>query len=137
MQLHAIAFDTGGTVLDWHGSLVDELAQVAAWQQLPLDRHAFVNSWRRRTMAGIVGQVQPGFHMDDVHLRALDETIAEFQLPALPDADRLHLWRGWHRLRAWPDFAAAALAMREHLPVWPLGLPGLVGRVPETISNDI
>lgn len=117
MQLQAIAFDTGGTVLDWHGSLVDELAQVAAWQQLPLDRHAFVNSWRRRTMAGIVGQVQPGFHMDDVHLRALDETIAEFQLPALPDADRLHLWRGWHRLRAWPDFAPALQALRTRLPV--------------------
>ena len=32
MRYEAVAFDTGGTVLDWHGSLVDELAAVSAWQ---------------------------------------------------------------------------------------------------------
>jgi 2-haloacid dehalogenase len=29
MRYQAIAFDTGGTVLDWHGSIVDELASVS------------------------------------------------------------------------------------------------------------
>lgn len=31
MRCDALAFDTGGTVLDWHGSLVDELARVPTW----------------------------------------------------------------------------------------------------------
>ncbi len=117
VRYRALAFDTGGTVLDWHGSIVDELAAFAPWQALTFDRHEFVNEWRRRTMKGIVGQVQPGFDMDDVHLRALDETIAHFGL-VLPDAEqRTQLWRAWHRLRAWPDFAAALAQLRERLPV--------------------
>jgi len=117
MNYRAIAFDTGGTVLDWHGSLVDEVRQVQAWQGRDLDAHAFVNDWRRRTMKGIVGQVRPAFDMDDVHLRALDEAILAHGLPALEPDVRLHLWRGWHRLRAWPDFAPALSALRQRLPV--------------------
>jgi len=117
MRYQALAFDTGGTVLDWHGSLVAGLAQVSAWRDKPLDRHEFANEWRRRTMQGIVGRVRPAFHMDDVHLQALDATIAHFALPALQPADRLDLWRAWHRLRAWPDFAPALHALRQQVPV--------------------
>ena len=117
MHYSAIAFDTGGTVLDWHSSMVEELAQVGRWQDSPLDRHAFTNDWRRRTMKGIVGQARPAFNMDDVHLWALDETIEAFDLPRLAAEERLHLWRGWHRLRAWPDFAPALAALRQRLPV--------------------
>ena len=90
MRYYAIAFDTGGTVLDWHGSLVDELAQMTRWQGISFELHQFANDWRRRTMKGIVGQVRPVFNMDDVHLLALDETMREFGLPA-----------GWRQL-GWP-----------------------------------
>lgn len=117
MLYQAIAFDTGGTVLDWHGSIVDELAAVTSWQALTFDPHAFVNEWRRRTMKGIVGQVQPDFDMDDVHLRTLDETISHFSLPALAEPQHHDLWRAWHRLRAWPDFAPALAQLREQVPV--------------------
>jgi 2-haloacid dehalogenase len=117
MHYQALAFDTGGTVLDWHGSIVDELIEVAAWRGADFDRHEFANTWRRRTMKGIVGQVHPSFNMDDVHLTALDETVRELGLPQIREADRQHLWRVWHRLRAWPDFAPALAALRERLPV--------------------
>lgn len=117
MDYRAIAFDTGGTVLDWHSSMLDEVKQVHAWQALAFDRHEFVNTWRRNTMKGIVGQVRPAFHMDDVHWKTLEETITTFRLP-LPSAEVLDkLWRGWHRLRAWPDFPAALEKLRGHLPV--------------------
>ncbi len=117
MRYDAIAFDTGGTVLDWHGSLVDELAQVPAWQGMPFDRHEFTNTWRRGTMKGIVGQAQPAFNMDDVHLSALDATVKAFSLPALDEPGRQELCRAWHRLRAWPDFAPALTLLRERVPV--------------------
>ena len=117
MRYDAIAFDTGGTVLDWHGSLVDELARVPGWEGARFDPHELANDWRRRTMRGIVGQVRPAFNMDDVHLSALDETTRAFSLPALADAARHDLWRAWHRLRAWPDFAPALAALRERVPV--------------------
>ncbi|MBT2324183.1 HAD-IA family hydrolase [Variovorax paradoxus] len=117
MRHRALAFDTGGTVLDWHGSIVDELGAVSTWQTLSFDRHEFVNEWRRRTMKGIVGQLRPDFHMDDVHLRTLAETIGHFGLPALDSTQLQALWRAWHRLRAWPDFAPALARLREKAPV--------------------
>jgi hypothetical protein len=39
-------------VLDWHGSIVDDLDAVGAWRGRVLDRHTFVNEWRRRRAPG-------------------------------------------------------------------------------------
>lgn len=117
MRYDALAFDTGGTVLDWHGSLVDELARVPAWQGQPFDAHEFANAWRRRVMKGIVGQVRPAFNMDDVHLQALDDAVQSFGLPVLAEQSRLDLWRAWHRLHAWPDVAPALTRLRQRVPV--------------------
>lgn len=113
----AILFDTGGTVLDWHGSLVGELRDLGPRQTQGVDPGMFVNEWRRRSMRAIVGQVRPAFDMDDVHLRTLDETMAHFGIAAPDPSARLRLWRGWHRLRAWPDFPPALARLRERIPV--------------------
>lgn len=104
-------------MLDWHGSMVNEVRGLGAGPLEAVDPGEFVNEWRRRTMRAIVGQVRPDFHMDDVHLRTLDETVAHFGIPALDAIARQQLWRGWRRLRAWPDFAPALARLRGKLPV--------------------
>lgn len=113
----AVLFDTGGTVLDWHGSIVSELRESRALQATSIDPHAFVNEWRRQTMRGIVGQVRPAFHMDDVHRSALEATLAHFGVPALAEPLRHRLWSAWHRLRAWPDFPPALERLKRQVPV--------------------
>ena len=117
MKLEALAFDTGGTVLDWHGGLVAQARRLGVAQGSDVDWHAFVNTWRRLAMKGIVGQVQPPFHMDDVHRRTLDEALAQFGLGGWGAAEREALWRAWHRLDTWPDFAPALARLRQALPV--------------------
>ena len=117
MDIKAVAFDTGGTVLDWHGGVLRALQRICGAQGLQADWHAVANDWRRRTMKGIVGQMRPAFHMDDVHRSTLDETLARFGLQALSAAQRDELWRAWHELDAWPDFPAALAALREAVPV--------------------
>jgi len=117
MDIQAIAFDTGGTVLDWHGGLVRAFTRVAARHGIGADWHAVANDWRRRTMKGIVGQQQPDFHMDDVHRRVLDETLAEFGLHGFTADERVELWRTWHQLDTWPDFPGALARLRAALPV--------------------
>ena len=117
MDIRAVAFDTGGTVLDWHGGLVRALREAGSRHHLQLDWPAMANDWRRRTMKGIVGQQQPDFHMDDVHRRVLDETLAAFGAEALNSDERDGLWRTWHQLDAWPDFPVAQAALRQALPV--------------------
>ena len=117
MDIKALAFDTGGTVLDWHGGLAAALAAVGTRRELRGDWHAVANDWRRRSMKGIVGQLRPAFHMDDVHRRALDETLTHFGLDAIDPDERDAIWRAWHALEAWPDFPAALAALRKKLPV--------------------
>ena len=117
MKIKALAFDTGGTVLDWHRGLSTALAAVGAQHGLARDWHAVANDWRRRAMKGIVGQRQPDFNMDDVHRRTLDEVLEQHGLQAFTDTQRDTLWRTWHALDAWPDFAPALAALRTAWPV--------------------
>jgi len=121
MDIQALAFDTGGTVLDWHGGLVAALSQVGAVHAISRDWHSVANDWRRRAMKGIVGHIadpaQPGFNMDSLHRRTLDEVLAQHGLGVFTDAERHRLWRSWHALDAWPDFPAAQAALRRRFPV--------------------
>lgn len=117
MDIRAVAFDTGGTVLDWHGGVVQSLARHLEPHGMRADWHALANDWRRRTLQGIVGQVRPDFNMDDVHRRTLDDSLAHFGLQAATAEQRHLVWRTWHELDAWPDFPAAAETLRRKLPV--------------------
>ncbi|MDZ7591189.1 MAG: haloacid dehalogenase type II [Rubrivivax sp.] len=117
MNIKALAFDTGGTVLDWHGGLVAALSAVGEAHNLEPDWHEVVNDWRRRAMKGIVGQAQPAFNMDDVHRRTLDETLTHFGLQAFDGSERDRIWRTWHALDTWPDFPGALATLRKALPV--------------------
>ncbi len=116
--IKALAFDTGGTVLDWHSGLVRAFEAAGARRGLSLDAHALANDWRRRTMKGIVGQRLPAFHMDDVHRRVLDDTLAAFGLEVFEADEREALWGTWHQLDCWPDFAAASIRLRKKFPVF-------------------
>lgn len=117
MDIKALTFDTGGTVLDWHGGISRAFAQAGARRGLDADWAAITNEYRRRSLKGIVGQVQPAFNFDDVHRKVLDEVIADYQLGALTPEDRDAIWRTWHALDAWPDFAPALAKLRKHYVV--------------------
>jgi 2-haloacid dehalogenase len=107
MTIKALTFDTGGTILDWHGGISRAFAAAGAARGLSADWHGVTNEYRRRSLQAIVGQVNPAFNFDDVHRRVLDEVIAHFGLGALNADDRDAIWRTWHALEAWPGFPAA------------------------------
>ncbi|MFM8246941.1 MAG: HAD-IA family hydrolase [Burkholderiaceae bacterium] len=117
MDIQVVAFDTGGTVLDWHGGLVNELTGIDCWQTIRFDRHEFVNTWRRKALQKIIGNIKPEFNMDHAHLVSLRETISTFDLPLPNDDDLARICNGWHRLRAWSDFLPAQEKLRKYLPV--------------------
>ena len=115
-ELEVLAFDVFGTVVDWHGSIVREMA--AHYPQV--DAHAFALAWRagyqpamRRVMAGEL----PWTLIDDLHRRILDSILPDFGLAHLGEAERAHLNRVWHRLDAWPDAVQGLERLRKRFLV--------------------
>ena len=103
--LDVLAFDIFGTVVDWHGSIVREMAQ----RHPAVDGDAFALAWRAgykpamaRVMSGELGWMR----IDDLHRRILDDLLPRFGLAHLGEAERSELNRAWHRLDPWPDAVA-------------------------------
>ena len=101
-DIQVLAFDVFGTVVDWHGSIVREMAA----NYPHVDGNAFALAWRagyqpamRRVMAGEL----PWTLIDDLHRIILDSILPDFGLAHLAQAERARLNRVWHRLDAWPD----------------------------------
>ena len=113
MEIKALTFDTGGTILDWHGGISRALAAAGARHGLTADWAAVTNDYRRRSLQAITGQVRPAFNFDDVHRSVLDRVIADHKLDVLTAEDRDAVWRTWHALDAWPDFPAALARLRK------------------------
>src|SRR5690349_16064653 len=113
LPVKALTFDTGGTVLDWHSGVSAALAAVGARRSVDGDWPAVTNEYRRRALKGMTGQVRPGFNIDDVHRRILDELVTEFGWPAFMEEDRREIVRAWHALDAWPDFPDALARLRR------------------------
>ena len=66
-QIKVLAFDTGGTVLDWHAGLTAAMAAWGTAHAIERDWHALANEHRRRSLRRMTGTVDPGFNIDDVH----------------------------------------------------------------------
>jgi len=107
-----LAFDIFGTVVDWHGSIVREVA--ARYPQVDAD--ALALAWRagyqpamQRVRSGELGWTR----IDELHRLILDDILPRFGLAQLHEAERAHLNRVWHRLEAWPDAVAGLTRLKQ------------------------
>jgi 2-haloacid dehalogenase len=113
MTIRALTFDTGGTILDWHRGIRSVFAGAGIARGVAADWSVITNEYRRRSLKGMVNADHPSYNIDDVHRTKLDEVIAEFKLDALTATDRDAIWKAWHSLDVWPDFASAAARIRR------------------------
>lgn len=111
--IKALAFDTGGTILDWHRGISAALAAAGQRRGIAADWAAATNEYRRRALKGMTRQVRPDFNIDDLHGRVLDELATELGWSALTPQDRTAVQRAWHTLDAWADFPAALARLRR------------------------
>jgi 2-haloacid dehalogenase len=101
-SVRVLAFDIFGTVVDWHGSIVREMAQLHP----EVDGDAFARAWRegyRPAMARVMSGELGWTRIDDLHRMILDDILPRFGLIGLAEAERAHLNRVWHRLDPWMD----------------------------------
>ena len=112
LAVKVLAFDTGGTILDWHSGLVAALDECGRRRGVERAWYEFANEYRRRALRRMVGAVDPAFNIDDVHREVLDGLLAEQRIDAFLPEDRRAIIQRWHELETWPDFAAALARLR-------------------------
>ena len=100
--IEVLAFDIFGTVVDWHGSIVGEMARLHP----QVDGDAFASAWRagyRPAMARVMSGELGWTLIDELHRMILDGILPQFGLEHLDEPARRELNRVWHRLDPWPD----------------------------------
>jgi 2-haloacid dehalogenase len=111
--IKVLAFDTGGTILDWHSGIARALAETGTLRGVECDWHAIANDYRRRSLRRMLDVVEPDFNIDDVHREMLDEVLERAGVSTFLNEDRRAIAARWHELDAWPDFVPALSRLRQ------------------------
>ena len=109
--LQVLAFDIFGTVVDWHGSIAQEMQQ----RYPQVDGDAFALAWRAGyapAMARVMSGELPWTLIDDLHRQILNAILPDFGLSHLGETERAQLNHVWHRLAAWPDVVAGLTRLK-------------------------
>jgi 2-haloacid dehalogenase len=105
-QIKALLFDVFGTVVDWRGGVIRDVAELARAKGAEVDAAAFADAWRAdyRPAMGLVRRGElPWANLDTLHRRTLDRLLDEFGFTGLEESEKDWLNRCWHRLDPWPD----------------------------------
>ncbi len=123
MEIAAVVFDTFGTLVDWRGSLIEELEVFGAQRGISANWATLVDEWRAAyapSMDRVRRGELPWTRLDDLHRASLDRLVAEFGIAGLTEDDLHHINLGWHRLRPWPDVVPGLQRLRQHFVIAPL-----------------
>lgn len=106
-RLKVIVFDTFGTVVDWHSTIVEEGEQLGRKYGIQINWHNFANDWRLgyfRDTKAIARHERKYEKIDLVFAKILDELIEKYGLQdRLPEEEKKEFAQVWHRLRPWDD----------------------------------
>ena len=114
-DVRALCFDVFGTVVDWYGSVRDEVRRLA----LPVDGGDFALAWRAGyapAMQDVRSGALPWTDLDGLHRRILNRLLAERGI-ALQEAQAAELNRVWHRLQPWPDSVAGLTRLKHSFTI--------------------
>ena len=123
MTVRALLFDVFGTVVDWRGSLINELAEWGERRGLTADWTGLVDAWRAAyapSMDRVRRGEMPWTMLDRLHRASLDVLAPQFGLSGLAEADMDWVNRGWHRLRPWPDSVGGLTRLKQARIISPL-----------------
>ncbi len=111
-----LVFDIFGTVVDWHGSIVREVAT----RHPTVDADAFALAWRagyQPAMEAVRSGGRGFVKLDVLHREILDAILPRFGLAHLDESGRAELNRVWHRLAAWPDSLAGLVRLKARFTI--------------------
>ncbi|KAJ7347904.1 HAD-like domain-containing protein [Mycena albidolilacea] len=123
-NVQALLFDVFGTTVDWHGSLIEELAALGNKYGVDGDWSAFSKIWRRGYIDHIQEIAQGGtgsLNVDELHRGVLEKMLEspewKFFGAVLDGEERDNLNNAWHRLRGWPDTTTGLCDLKKEMIV--------------------
>jgi 2-haloacid dehalogenase len=122
-EVKALVFDTWGTVVDWRGSILDELRALGRQKGLALDWEDFLAEWKdayKPAMERVNSGEQPWTKIDALYREALDRLLAKHKIDGLTEPEIEHLNRAWTRTRPWPDSVAGMTLLKRRYVLSPL-----------------
>ncbi len=111
----ALCFDIFGTVVDWYGTVADEVVALG----LPVDGGQFALAWRagyQPAMQEVRDGRLPWTNLDGLHRRILDGLLVQRGID-LSEEQTQALNRVWHRLRPWPDSVAGLQRLKSRFTI--------------------
>jgi len=105
-NIKALTFDVGGTILNWHDTIVGQLKEVGQVRGVDADWEVFANTWRMNAAQLVIDSRTediPGYSMEGSNRHTLNLVLEEYEITNFSDADKEAICRAWHRIPAWPD----------------------------------
>mgnify|MGYP000031399060 CR=1 FL=1 len=106
-NIRYIIFDTFGTVLDWHHSIVSHGKELNKKYSLNIDWGTLAIGWRNdgyfKATFDIAHEKREWVPADTIFTEYLEERKEKLGLQVLSETDYIQLCRIWHRLSPWPD----------------------------------
>ena len=132
-QVKAIVFDVFGTVVDWRGSIINEVSAVGQRLGVSGDWQQFADRWRAAYSEGtrdVREAKRDWITADGMHRERLDILLAEHGMTGLSEEETGHLNHAWHRLNPWPDAVAGLTRLKSKYIIGTLS-NGNRGRQPD------
>ena len=125
VPIHALLFDTFGTVVDWRAGIARDAAPFLTRHRIDAGPYAFAAAWRDRyqpAMEAVRTGQRPFALLDTLHRENLEGTLRDFGAdPAtIPGAELNDLNHAWHRLDPWPDSVPGLTRLRNRFIIAPL-----------------
>ena len=116
-EIKVLAFDTGGTVLDWHSGFRDAFKHIGKKNGFERNWGELANNLRKKSMKAMLqlGQNKPpSYTFDDAHRFCLEEVLTEEGITQLSDEDKHYIaYVTPHNFSCWSDFPKAQKRLRE------------------------
>jgi 2-haloacid dehalogenase len=132
MEVRALTCDTYGTIVDWRGTILDELRVFGQTRGLDRDWEAFLADWKscyRVGMDMVNAGEWPWTSIDTIYRRRLDQLLRTYRIAGVAEHEVEQLNRVWWRLRPWPDAVAGLARLRRRYIIALLSNASFAGMV--------
>jgi 2-haloacid dehalogenase len=122
-EVVALVFDTWGTVVDWHSSVLADLIAFGSRKNMDIDWEIFLGEWRSAygpAMQKINSGATRWMKSDEFYRDALVRLFAKYKVTGLAEEEIQFLNCAWTRTRPWADSVPGLKLLKSRYILSPL-----------------